>query len=337
MHRAALSYGGGQDSTALAFLYIYDADFRREYAPGEYVVAMSCTGAEHPDTAEYVQYMKGIFDKYGIEFVHITPDLGYHTGHWREGLFGQLEATSTCTSASFPNVSCTDSLKIAPWYKWYNDYTGARHGLPTADKKALKRSAQQFGKAHVQIGFAKGEESRAGIADSLQLAFELASDELAKKSSDPMWFQESIQRRFPLIELGMDRKACQDYIAKRGHPIPPPSLCIGCHWKSDELVLWTKLRHPLAFARWEAIEAAKLIRWDDEDFRRARQRRFVPDEDFLNRSVGGRFTKAGHPIVLEDRAQNARRKLAHLNDAQLLMYLDEQRFWNGNPNRSRGY
>lgn len=37
--------------------------------------------------------------------------------------------------------------------------------------------------------------------------------------------------RWPLIELGMSRRDCVDYLEGHGLPIPPPSSCVGCPYK----------------------------------------------------------------------------------------------------------
>lgn len=45
-----LSFGAGQDSTALLYKIILDKDFRNEYAPNDLVVIMADTKNEHDKT-----------------------------------------------------------------------------------------------------------------------------------------------------------------------------------------------------------------------------------------------------------------------------------------------
>lgn len=59
-----------------------------------------------------------------------------------------------------------------------------------------------------------------------------------KEDSAPKWLTKNIERRYPLMDLGWDRKACQDYILRRGEPLPIPSLCRRCPFKDEaDLVL----------------------------------------------------------------------------------------------------
>ncbi|HVA28089.1 MAG TPA: hypothetical protein VNF68_07905 [Candidatus Baltobacteraceae bacterium] len=326
---SVLSFGGGQDSTALLYMYLYDRAFRERYAPGEFLVAMSDTQAEHPDTIEHVAECRDLCESHSIPFLWITADLGFHTGHWRDGgLLGQWRATSTITSVAFPNASCTDSLKIAPFYKALNHVVACVHGYAEEPRKAALRSyAADHDKINVWIGFTRGEEARAGIARSLQQAFDFA----CIGSSDPLWMQESIAKQYPLIDLGLDRRDCQNAIKGFGHRVPPPSQCYACHWKSDEMVLWTKLRYPELFNAWSTAERQKLNDWNDEAFRRARQKpeNFIPNGTYKNTPVGGRFHPDGRPIALEERAEVMQRALGHLSATELLRYLDAYRMDHG--------
>jgi hypothetical protein len=333
-----LSYGAGQDSWALLLMYVYDRAFREAYAPGEFLVAMSDTGAEHPETLDFVAYTRTFCAKHGIEFTHITPDLGFHTGDWRGGLFGMFEAKSTITSQAFPMSSCTASLKIVPFYAWLNDRMARLYGYNPALKNGLKSYKRSFGEEiDVLIGFAVGEESRAGLSSnsaSLKL-FDLTA---LAPSSDPAWMQESIRKRYPLIDLGFDRAACRDYAGSLDQPVPSPSNCVGCHWKSDADVLWTLLKYPDLFSRWEAAEARKLAAWGDPEFRRARQRTFQPDGEFKNLPVGGRLDANGEPILLRQRAERARTLFLQDGDMTpeaMLAMLDDRRMKEGHGVRSR--
>jgi hypothetical protein len=332
-----LSYGGGQQSTSLLHKYVYDAEFRKTYAPERYLVAMADTGAEHPETYEHVRYTQEFCDKHGIEFHHVTAALGYHTGDWRGGLMGMFAAKSVITSAAFPMASCTMSLKVSPLYKWFEDWIAREYGFEAGEKKALKAYAKTFGeKISVQIGFGLGEESRAGRALDAQTAFAFHCD---AKRSDPIWMQESIEKTFPLIDIGFDRTASQEYTRSVGEPVPWPSACFACHWKSDFDVLWTLLRYPDLFARWEEAEDRKLRDWADETFRRARQKKnFQPNGVYKNSPVGGKHDENGNPIRLRQRAQTASLELTRLGvrtEAEQLAWLNERRMRDGHGVRSR--
>lgn len=64
-----------------------------------------------------------------------------------------------------------------------------------------------------------------------------------------------IVNRWPLIELNMTRQDCTNYLTEHGLPLPPPSSCIGCPYKSASRWLQTT---PDEFA--QAVEFDKLNR-----------------------------------------------------------------------------
>jgi hypothetical protein len=62
--------------------------------------------------------------------------------------------------------------------------------------------------------------------------------------------------RWPLIEKGMSRWDCIQWMAKHGYPEPPKSSCIGCPFHSDNE--WRALRDdPESWA--DAVEIDKII------------------------------------------------------------------------------
>jgi hypothetical protein len=171
--------------------------------------------------------------------------MGYHSGAWRT-LPAQYERNRTCGSRIGFRRSCTDNLKIAPFYRYVAAELARRHGLPTVGKQAITQWSAMYGPIDVLIGFAAGEERR-----------------ISHKPTGKRWFDTSIRRVYPLVNLGLDRLASQALIRAFGHPLPPPSQCLMCHFKSELDVLWTRRRHPKAFAHWVAIEQAKLERFKD--------------------------------------------------------------------------
>lgn len=65
----------------------------------------------------------------------------------------------------------------------------------------------------------------------------ISSDEATRmKPSRDAWYAI----RWPLIELGMSRHHCLDWMKKRGFPVPPRSACIYCPFHSD--AEWRRLR-----------------------------------------------------------------------------------------------
>lgn len=75
---------------------------------------------------------------------------------------------------------------------------------------------------------------------------------------------ECINKIYPLIEEGMDRRACQAYIRSIGLPLPYPSNCIMCPYLSKIEILWLFKNLPEQFTRWVAYENAKLDKCKDK-------------------------------------------------------------------------
>lgn len=242
MSLTVLSYGAGQDSTAILYKLILDPAFRKQYALDRLVVVCSDTGNEHDETYEHIEFTKQLCDQVGIEFHHLTAELGYHTETWI-GLEQFYASHNAIGSKAYPKT-CTTNLKIGPIYKWLNEWVNLTY-FPDGDllfrKKALYAYTEKYGKIQMLIGIAAGEEKR-------------VSDEL----TGTKWMDENIERVYPLIDAGMNRQQCQDYMEKTGLPVPPPSNCVFCPFKDDKEILWTSLVYPKQFARWVQLEANKL-------------------------------------------------------------------------------
>jgi len=237
-----LSYGAGQDSTAILYRLALDEAFRAKYAPGTLVVVCSDTGNEHPETYEHIEFTKTFCEAYGIEFHHLTAERGFHLPSWI-GLEQFYASHNAIGSKAYPK-SCTDQLKVTPLYKFLNSWINDNF-FPGEDlsqrKQALYRFAETNGKIDMLIGIAKGEERR-----------------ISNAATGNKWMDLNIHRVYPLVEEGLDRQNCQDLIDSYGLPCPPPSNCIFCPFKDEREVLWTALTYPRSFDRWVELEANKL-------------------------------------------------------------------------------
>lgn len=310
-----LSHGLGQDSAALTELLLRDVAFRKRYAPGRLIVVTSDTGNEHPETNEYrTAYVEPRLRDAGIPYYFIATTDGYHTGAWNGGLLGQWETNRTIGASSFP-PSCSDSLKIAPIWKRVEAIIEAEYGFRAKQKKGLKAFALAFGKIRCIIGFARGEERR--VADPLSQLMLFGEDPKPERNA---WMREAVERVYPLIDLRWNRADVQQYLRSVGAPVPVPSNCLGCPYKSPAELLWTERKYPSFMARWKAIEAAKLERCKDEP---------------KNHGVRGWDEKAQRPVTLEDGLARARRDFAGLSDTELDAALDEIRMTHGHSVPSR--
>jgi 3'-phosphoadenosine 5'-phosphosulfate sulfotransferase (PAPS reductase)/FAD synthetase len=241
-----LSYGCGQDSHTLLLQYIHDGGFRAAYAPHHFVVVMSDTGDEHPHTYRYLEDVtKHLCNRCSINFVLLTPDMGFHTPAW-QSLRQAYTSKSMIGSPAFGKV-CTDKLKIVPIYKYIDWLVADRYGYKYDGRKgALRQYVKAYGKVVVLLGIAKGEEKR-----------------VAKAAAGPKWMQDCIEKVYPLIERGYDRAACQAYIETKGRGVPWPSNCVLCHFMSPRELLWLARFMPDDLKAWVAMEEAKIKRDDD--------------------------------------------------------------------------
>ena len=237
-----LSFGGGQDSTAIGYLLAEDREFRQKWAPGRCLALMSDTGDEHIETLQHVMEFGEYLQDHFIDFVHLTPDMGYHSEPW-QSLEHYYRSHKAVGSKAFPKT-CTDNLKIQPIYRFLEDWVAFEYGYERSlrGKKALQAFAADHGKITVLIGIAAGEEVRA-----------------KGNGNGPKWRQAAIDIQYPLIDLGWDRQACQDYIRRLGRPVPPPSNCQMCPFMSKVELLWMHRFIPDRLQDWIEIEATKLV------------------------------------------------------------------------------
>jgi hypothetical protein len=159
-----LSFGAGQDSTALAVLLATDRDFRRTYAGrGDLIAVMSETGNEFPETLEHVDTMRGYLARHGIPFYYLGTRDGYHTGTWRDGLEGFYAAHDTVGSKAFPKT-CSVRLKTDPTGNFLERFVADAYGLPNPGRKrSLYAFTERYDRVQMIIGMARGEEKRCAV------------------------------------------------------------------------------------------------------------------------------------------------------------------------------
>jgi hypothetical protein len=161
-----LSYGGGQDSTAIIYKLFLDPEWRKKYVKGDLLILMSNTGCEHPETYKYVEHIKKFVEQQNGNFVFLDASMGYHSPPWTS-LTDAYKKYHTIGIKG--NKTCTGRLKIQPIYRFLDAYIGQNYlgwkdykWVPRQHKLALLEFAKRYGKVRVIIGFAKGEERRVG-------------------------------------------------------------------------------------------------------------------------------------------------------------------------------
>lgn len=236
-----LSYGSGQDSTAILLKAIFDPSFKSKFIRGKLIVVMADTKNEHDHTYDYFFKIKKLCLNNKIPCFLIDPK-NYAPKSWSNGLIGFYEGKKAVGSKAFPKT-CTDNLKIKPIYNFLEEYIHQEYKTDSfGRKKAFYEYFYKYGKIRVLIGIAKGEEKRAS----------------ENGTTGKKWFDTCIEKSYPLIDVGMDRKACQQYIKSTGHEIPFPSNCILCPFLSLQELLYLYRYERSWFDKWVELEANKL-------------------------------------------------------------------------------
>jgi len=290
-----LSMGMGQDSGALLSMYRHDPEFRKEYAPNQFAVVFSDTGNELPQTYEYAQEVNEICMRDGIEFWWLTPDLGFHSPKWHS-LDEQMDTHGTVFSKAFPK-SCTDKLKVQVIYRWLAYWIEKHYDIENPEKKYRGKApivafVRSFGKIRILLGIAAGEEKR-----------------VAKARHHAKWQELCLEKSYPLIDRGMDRQKCQDYMRSHGDRVPWPSCCLKCPWANLQELLWLATDFPEVYEDWVRQERVKMEKSKDKE-----------------RNVG----VWGNEKTLPEMLEVAKEKYGHMTAEELREY----RFSHGHCNNS---
>ncbi|WP_033443244.1 hypothetical protein [Saccharothrix sp. NRRL B-16314] len=86
-------------------------------------------------------------------------------------------------------------------------------------------------------------------------AIGISTDEFTRAKDSGLRFLRNV---FPLIELGLDRTACLDYLAERGFADTVKSACVGCPFHGNAGWRWIRDNDPDGWT--EAVEFDRAIR-----------------------------------------------------------------------------
>lgn len=302
-----LSMGLGQDSTAILLKLIHDKDFRLKYAPNDLLVLFANTGNEHPYTYSYRdRVIVPLCKENNIEFVSIESDMGYHGKNW-ESLTTRWETgTPSIGSLAFAKfMNCSHNLKLNTQFRYVEELIAKRYeGIVNKTRKQnYTQFVEKFGsKIRFLIGISRGEENR---------IFDVEKETLN-------WKKKSVEVQYPLIDIGYNRKDCQDYIGSTKTEIPYPSNCMYCPYASTHMeLLFMYHTYPDNFYEWVKYEQAKLDAYKDEE---------------KNLGVSGRVHKSGdrkgEAVNLLDVLDEAFKKYPNIT----LQKLNEHKFSHGSVN-----
>lgn len=251
MPLTVLWFGGGQDSTALLYLYVNDQKFREEFVGvSKFIVVMADTGNEYPETYLHVRKTQEFCRIHEIPFFFLQPEMGYHGATWHS-LQGQMKKNDNIFSVGLPK-SCTDNLKIKVCYNFLEQFIKLEYGFIGVRKRAFYEYTKKFGKLRSIIGFAKSEESRCASTNQLEMSPE------AVKDPRPAYMRHNVEHIYPLISLKLDRSDCQDLIRNYGYEVPIPSNCMMCPFQNEAEIVYLQRFHPEMWAYWIEREQAKI-------------------------------------------------------------------------------
>ena len=238
-----LSFGAGQDSTALLYLLGNDQELRKVFAPKDLIVIFSDTGAEHEETySEALPVAMSFCADMRIPFYWLRPGSEYHSKSW-PSLIDHYRRTGTCGSRGFPR-SCTDQLKIRPFYRFLEEYLGTTYQVEIGRKKGFYEYARHYGKLRVLIGLTAEESGR------------------CQEKSRPLWMRRCIDIRYPLQEMRATRSDAQTIITGYGYRVPCPSSCRCCPFLTLRDLLWKYRTRPEEYEELLCLENTKLSRFE---------------------------------------------------------------------------
>lgn len=142
------------------------------------------------------------------------------------------------------------------------------------------------------------------ITVMIGLSAEEADRRLSKDDHAPKWMKKTVDRAYSLIEMGLTRGDCQEYIRSRGFPLPYPSLCRRCPYKTELDILRMSRADPEGFEEWVELERNKL---DAHSLRFSN----LPEE-----KNHGAFSSTSGSVVPEV-LEKAKQKYGHLSDREL--------------------
>jgi predicted phosphoadenosine phosphosulfate sulfurtransferase len=253
-----LSFGAGQDSTTLLYMFLLVPSFFKKYVKGKLIVVFSDTCNEYPMTYLHVEYCKHLCKKHGIEFYHLRESriglqskkveviTGFHSEAWKS-LEGQMTRNRTVAMAG--SKICSVNLKISPIYRFLDAYLNTLMYPEIKNShlghKSIVAYGEEFGKINMIIGIAHREQSRKKKADQ------------GWHKMTP-WMRDNIKRIYPLITLRFDRAKCQEYMKQSPYRVCFPSNCMMCPYQSKKAILLLWREYPRMFRKWVKYEKGKL-------------------------------------------------------------------------------
>ncbi len=138
-----------------------------------------------------------------------------------------------------------NTLKVQVSKRTGNDYMQMRIPAFTLNAKGEKGMAWRQCTAFWKIDMIQ-KEMKQYKDEGVMLWMGISTDEAHRqKDSLKPW----IENRYPLIDMGISRNDCLDWMTAKGYPEPPRSACYFCPYHSDAEWIRLKRDEPEDFAR----------------------------------------------------------------------------------------
>jgi len=225
-----LCNGLGVDSTAMMI-----ALHRQGIRPD--VITFADTGGEKPETYAHLDVMNEWCRKVGWPETVVVKKLTMPaTGY--DDLEGNNTKNETLPSLAFGMKSCSVKWKRGPQDQYVK---GAKSGPNKRDPHPVWLDAKARGVKPVKLlGYDNG---KADIRRAKNLAYEDAD----------------FHYRYPLQDLGWERKDCIKAIVEEGLPVPVKSACWFCPASQKWELWWLAGKHPDLFMKALAMEHKAMV------------------------------------------------------------------------------
>ena len=219
-----LSLGAGVQSSTLALMF---AD-KRMQQPMPDAAIFADTGGEPAYVYTWLDWLETM-----LPFpVHLVM--------WKDGL-----------TANIKDSIAGQRFAGAPFY---TESDGKREGQLRRQCTREFKVQPITRKLREMVGLEPGQRAKKGAILATQYIGISYDEVIRMRPSRSPW----IKHEWPLVELGMHRQDCLDWMDARGYPRPGRSACTSCPYHSDHEWYDLKSNHPEDFAA--AVEIDQLIR-----------------------------------------------------------------------------
>jgi len=233
--------GAGVQSTAIALLIAEGAIPKPDFA------VFADTGWEPPDVYEHLEKLnEEVLEPSGVKLVKVQAGNLYEetlSRYMPRTIPTYTRDPITGDSRGLTKRACTTNYKLGPIFRWIREQLGGVRrvlvcnyceGRGERHAPWLVKDGQDNTWGRCSVCRGKGEVVKIGSAPKgawAQCYIGFSADEIFRVGRANNQFTSD---QFPLIDLGMDRQDCIDYLNKKGWTNVAKSACIGCPFRNDQ-------------------------------------------------------------------------------------------------------